>query len=547
MSRHHYFIFVLFLLAATCVSCIKNDIPYPLVVPHILNMEVEGGTVQIDQANYIVDIVLEETADLKNVNIKSYELDREETKISTDLVGKHDLSRPMSVKLSIYQDFTWTIRASRPIERYFTVEKQIGASFIDDVNRRIVVDVSKTVDLTAVRVTSCKLGPKQVSSYSIDFSKPLNFADADGFSMPKEVEVSYFGESEIWTIYVDKSDKSLSLKLMNVWSKEVYLTAVGIEGEDNGFKYRIMGAGDDWTTAEKNQISSNGGEFTAHLTGLQPSTTYEFYPYSGGEIGETATFTTDPERQFPNPSFDVVSKVTGADYYKWFDPMSAWEDCRSKWWACGNGEGPDGVGGTATLGIVLTYPDENDKIDGERSVRCESKNFAGILACGNFFTGTFAKVIGTTGGSVYYGRPWTTRPHALRIWAKYQCGKVDLIKNLPVGEVVKAGDNDRCEIAVSIGNWDYREMGGVPESPVYVNTTEGVYYTSNSKGVIAFGHVVLNESTDGWQLFEIPLEYKTLTERPSHIIVTCASSYLGDYLTGSSQSKLWIDKAELVY
>ena len=36
-------------------------------------------------------------------------------------------------------------------------------------------------------------------------------------------------------------------------------------------------------------------------------------------------------------------------------------------------------------------------------------------------------------------------------------------------------------------------------------------------------------------------------ERPTHIIVTCAASYLGDYLTGSSKTKLWIDKMELVY
>ena len=535
------------LAAGVLCSCVKNDIPYPLVVPHILNMEVEGGKVEIDQSKYIVDIVLDETVDLKKVNIKSCELDRQETKMSEEIVGRHNLTVPLKVRLSIYQDFEWTIRATRPVERYFTVEKQIGASFIDEVNHRVVVEVSNKVDLTAVNVRSCKLGPKQVSTYSLDFSKPLSFADADGLPVPREVEVKYFGDTEVWRLFVEKSDRSLSLKNVNVWTKEAYLTAVGIEGEDNGYRYRIVGSGDDWTTAEKSQITSNGGEFTAHLTGLRPATTYEFYPYSGDEMGDASTFTTDPERQFPNPSFDVVSKVTDADYYKWFDPMSAYEDCRTKWWACGNGEGKDGVGGTATLGIILTYPDDEDKMDGERSVRCESKNFAGILACGNFFTGSFAQVIGTTGGSVNYGRPWETRPHALRIWAKYNCGKIDLIKNLPVGETVNIGDNDRCEIAVSIGKWDYREMGGVPESPVYVNTTKGIYYTSSSKGVIAFGHVVMNQSTDGWQLLEIPLEYKSLTERPTHIIITCASSYLGDYLTGSSQSKLWIDKAELVY
>ena len=130
---------------------------------------------------------------------------------------------------------------------------------------------------------------------------------------------------------------------------------------------------------------------------------------------------------------------------------------------------------------------------------------------------------------------------------KYECGKVDLLKGVPPGDDVKLGDNDRCEIAISLGNWDYRKMGGIPDCPVYVNTTDGIYYTSESEGVIAFGHIVYNYSTDGWQQIEIPLEYRSLTERPTHIIVTCASSYLGDYLTGSSSSKLWVDKMELVY
>ena len=79
-----------------------------------------------------------------------------------------------------------------------------------------------------------------------------------------------------------------------------------------------------------------------------------------------------------------------------------------------------------------------------------------------------------------------------------------------------------------------------------MNTTEGRYYTEKSDGVIAFGHHVSNQSCD-WTQIEIPLNYKTLTERPTHIIVTCAASYLGDYLTGSSKTKLWVDKMELVY
>lgn len=204
------------------------------------------------------------------------------------------------------------------------------------------------------------------------------------------------------------------------------------------------------------------------------------------------------------------------------------------------------MAGTGAFGLVMIYPDCKDKMDGGWSVRCESKSLNGVLACGNFFTGRIAKIVGWTGVSMNYGRPWTTRPKALKVWCKYQSGVIDLVGKKPVGDNTKIGDNDRCEIAISVGNWDYRNMGGTAASPVYVNTTNGIYYTKKSPGVIGFGHFVSNESFD-WTLVEIPLDYKTLTEHPTHIIVTCTASYLGDYLTGSSRSKLWIDKMELIY
>lgn len=522
-------------------GCIRNDIPYPVVVPHIISLDVEGAkSVDIDQNSRTVNIVLEESSDLRNVNFTGFKVDEDMTRFSSELKGVFDLAEPMEVVLTTYQDYPWIISATRPVERYFTVDGQIGTTVIDEVNRRAIVSVNKSVVLSNVSVTSLKLGPAGVSTYSVQKEKMKNFTE------PVEVEVKYFDQLDYWTLYVETSDVMVSVKKVNPWTREAYLTADGIAGQANGFKYRKAGES-GWADFSGADLQMDGGRFTAHLTGLEPDTEYEFYAYSGKDMTEVRQFRTDEARQFPNSSFENFSIVTGKDYYKWYNPSCSDPDSQNIWWASGNGEGPDGVNGTGSLGIVLTYPDSEEKIDGNYSVRCESKNFAGLLACGNLFTGRFAKLEGTTGGSVNYGRPWTTRPRAMKIWIKYISGKIDLIKNVPVGETIRIGDNDRCEIAVSVGNWDYRRMGGVPESPVYVNTTAGIYYTSESEGVIAFGHLVLGESTDGWQQFEIPLEYKTLNEIPTHIIVTCAASYRGDYLTGSSGTTLWIDKAELVY
>lgn len=542
------FTFLISVFSLLAVSCLKNDIPYPVVVPHILSLDAEGAkAVEIDAHKQTVDITLEEDYDLKNVRINGYTTDIEENKlsISSEIKGSHDLTSPWDVTLSTWQDYKWTISAQRPIERYFTIERQVGETVLDVENRRAIAYASKTVDLSNVVVKSLKLGPKRVSTYSLDIKYIKKFIDDDGNSTPIEIEVKSFGDSEYWTLVVEHSDISVNVKNVNIWTKEVYITAVGVEGQKNGFKYRVVGES-GWTDVTGGALSMTGGQFTAHITGLTPATTYEFYAYTGDDTTDVQQFTTDPARQFPNNSFEHFSKVTDADYYKWYDPSCDDPESREIWWACGNGEGKDGVAGTGTLNLVLTFPDSEEKADGGWSVRCESKSLVGVLACGNLFTGRFAKIIGTTGGAVNYGRYWTTRPKALKVWYKYESGIIDIIGKRPVGDNTQVGDNDRCEIAISVGNWDYKKMGGNPESPVYVNTTEGRYYTEKSDGVIAFGHHVSNQSCD-WTQIEIPLNYKTLTERPTHIIVTCAASYLGDYLTGSSSTKLWVDKMELVY
>lgn len=542
------FTFLISVFSLLAVSCLKNDIPYPVVVPHILSLDAEGAkAVEIDAHKQTVDITLEEDYDLKNVRINGYTTDIEENKLSlsSEIKGSHDLTSPWNVTLSTWQDYKWTISAQRPIERYFTIESQVGETVLDVENRRAIAYASKTVDLSNVVVKSLKLGPKRVSTYSLDIKYIKKFIDDDGNSMPIEIEVKSFGDSEYWTLVVEHSDISVNVKNINVWTKEVYITAVGVEGQKNGFKYRVVGES-GWTDVTGGALSMTGGQFTAHITGLTPATTYEFYAYTGDDTTDVQQFTTDPARQFPNNSFEHFSKVTDADYYKWYDPSCDDPESREIWWACGNGEGKDGVAGTGTLNLVLTFPDSEEKADGGWSVRCESKSLVGVLACGNLFTGRFAKIIGTTGGAVNYGRYWTTRPKALKVWYKYESGIINIIGKRPVGDNTQVGDNDRCEIAISVGNWDYKKMGGNPESPVYVNTTEGRYYTEKSDGVIAFGHHVSNQSCD-WTQIEIPLNYKTLTERPTHIIVTCAASYLGDYLTGSSSTKLWVDKMELIY
>ena len=81
-----------------------------------------------------------------------------------------------------------------------------------------------------------------------------------------------------------------------------------------------------------------------------------------------------------------------------------------------------------------------------------------------------------------------------------------------------------------------------------VNTTDKkTFFNPNSENVIGYGSYVSDKSTDGWIKVEIPIQYNSVSKKPTHIIVSCASSMLGDYFTGSTSSKLWVDDVKLEY
>ena len=543
-------------MTLTLAGCISNDLPYPVVVPHVTSMEVDGAkNVSVDYAKQVITVYLNEDVDLRTVSITSFELDQDIATVSVGLVGVHDLTSPLHFKLNTYDEYDWKVVAIREIERYFTVSGQVGACVIDPVNCRVLATVAKDVNLSFINVTSLKLGPAGLTEYSVDMSQVHDFTEG------VTVDVTAFGLTETWTIYIDVSEINVELKSVNAWAKEAYVLSNGIAGQDNGFRYRLKGA-DAWIDVAENDIESQGGSFTAHLKGLTPGTDYEVIATCGEDSTPVWEFTTELTTHLPNASFEYVSKVAGKDYYKFYDPSCGVYDGTYMFWGSGNGEGSEGVSGSANLGIVITTIDTGDKVDGKQSVCAVTSQMAGMLAAGNLFTGQFDGLVGTSGGQVNFGRPWTTRPKALKLYCKYRTGKMDIIKGSPVGVTLTTDDYDRAEIKFALGTWAYKQYGGSPESPVHINTTDASTFIdyntdpstiANGSLIIHHDGYILNGSdkvsaeTDSWLEYTIPLDYRDLETRPTHIIISCAASQFGDYFSGYSSSKLWLDAMELIY
>lgn len=524
-------------LFATLVGCIENDLPYPVIIPKITSMVVDGATaVSINSDQRTVTITLSEPTDIRRVNIREVLFDNEQTTMSWDITGEHDLTSDLSVTLSTYQDYVWTIKAEQPIERYFTVKGQVGASEIDVANRRVVTYVNSTESKSNITVTSLKLGASEVTTYSPAISKLKDFTHG------AEVIATAHGLSEKWMIFIEQTETLVEIKSIDAWTGVAWVRATGIAGQTNGFKYRKQGDS-EWIDISGDKITSNGGDFSAAIENLSPLTSYECYAYSGSNQTQPRTFTTEEMRQLPNAGFETYSNTESDKYFSFYDPASTVADMQTKWWDTGN-KGSTTVGSSYSI----TNPDTGDVAEGKSSVKLESQYVIVKFAAGNIFSGEFDRVIGTTGGVVNFGRPFTLRPRSLTLWLKYKSSPIDHVNGAPDNDPVKVGDMDRCQVFVALGDWDYRTYGGTPDSPVQINTTDrSTFFDPKSKAVIGYGSYVSDKSTDGWIKVEIPIEYTSTSRKPTHIIISCAASMLGDYFTGSSKSVLWVDGMELHY
>lgn len=366
----------------------------------------------------------------------------------------------------------------------------------------------------------------------------LNEVYDDIIFVPVSTGLASTGKYEIWgsrfTAYADVDENEYD-------QSKVY------------FEYRVAGSDAEWTRSEAAARVSEGS-YSAQITGLTGATEYEYRlvvtkAADGSEeiVDGTMTVTTEATPQVPNGSFETVSHDESGNYYSFYDPASSDPALQSKWWCSGN-QGSTTVGSS----YQITYPDASDKMDGAQSVCLESRYVIVKFAAGNLFCGHFGATIGTSGGTVFFGRPFTARPSAMRFWAKYSSGPVNRRASNAPDEIQK-GDYDRASLRIAIGTWDYKKYGGDANSPILVNTTDEstfVDYTTDAS-TIAFGEKILQgdaeNSTNVWQQITIPLDYKTTTEYPTHIMIAFAASMYGDYFTGCDSSKLWLDKIELLY
>lgn len=324
-----------------------------------------------------------------------------------------------------------------------------------------------------------------------------------------------------------------------VWADRVTLTATILnpDATNAAIEWRRLGS-QQWNratpAAAPGARAEAGTTITATVTGLTAGTTYEYRAVCDGYESKPYTFSTEAAAQLPNAGFEEWN-TSGKAYL-------VYASDGTMFWDSGNH-------GSSTMNKNVTVPATDKKHSGTYSAKLESQ-FVGIgsigkFAAGNLFVGKYLATQGTD-GVLGWGRPFTSRPKALRGYVHYTPAAItDVASNAPA-EYVK-GEMDRGIVYIAIV--DNTKTAYNSESwPCVVETKTTKLFDKNGANVIAYGEKVFEGATAGSDMvpFEITLDYRTEDVKACNIILTISASKGGDYFTGG-HSVMYVDDLELVY
>lgn len=506
------------------ISCIKNDIPYPRIQANFATFNIAGQSQAslIDTVTRSVTVYLPETLNPREVSVESYSLSPQGVEIvGNQLSDILNLTQPVTVILKLYQEYQWTIQAVQPIDRYFVVNQQIGSSVIDVAAHRVIVKVPDTADLSAIKVTSMKLGPEgsvqtpDLSGHTVDFTNPV------------EVTVTSFGEETKWTIYVEPTHANVTTESADAWTSVAWVYGAARAGRNNGVEYR-KASDTQWTKVPSEWITHDGGNFTARIIHLDANTEYVVRAYSDDEYGADITVTTGSVVQVPNASLDEW----------WLDGKvwCPWADGGQRYWDTGNK-------GATTLGQSNSIPTDDTSTGTGRAAMLQSK-FVGIgalgkLAAGNLFTGEYVKTVGTN-GILSFGREFSQRPTRLRGYLKYTPAPISSVSNNNPDYRYMKGESDTCIVWMALSD-------GTAPYEIRTDPKNRQLFNQNDPSVVAYGQFQSGAAIPSYQQFDINLDYRSTSRIPRYIVIVCSASKYGDYFTGGDGSVLYIDDLELLY
>ena len=380
-----------------------------------------------------------------------------------------------------------------------------------------VAAVAVTAFLSVQSCTDDPAAPDNTSGGADEPSATVSVSDIDLWANTAKVTVTAENVSDLKVYYGEKGSQA---------SHE-------IEPDENGNYFISAG----YTTSDNDaglKVST-----PVEGTGVFAGRTYVVEVFDGEPSEENAAIATE---EFTAESGDVIQN---GDMSSWTvkDGTLPYPNAEGdNFWDSGNNAFTDGL-----------CTDDN------KAAKLQPVAFGSIFACGNIFTGDFNQ--DGLKGTASFGQKfeWTARPRALKVKYKAEIGAMTTIGSIDPEKdnLVENESIDMARIYAVVTAWEKRHgvTSGLGVTLEDINPWDPATQTSvdGSGAILGYASQYISESTAGedFVTLEIPFVWYDHETKPDadnySIVISCATSYRGDYLTGCASNKLWVDDFEFVY
>ena len=383
--------------------------------------------------------------------------------------------------------------------------------------------------------------------------QPLTFKVPESTPEPEPAEVAYNNDADLWantaTLTISNAALETSVLEYQAVGDKAWQTAALTANEDGTLTATIAPT---WTQGQ------NGAGQTIYTiasgTGVFAQKSYKYQLLVNGTKATEGTFTpaNNTGDAIPNAGMESWSNKTmktmiGGNktipYPSAVDYESATGD--NMFWDSGNNAYSTSLGKTDKLCTKSTYTG----MVGNSCAQLAAQNAVIAFAAGNLYTGDFSM-----DGSVGYAKfgqsyAYTARPAALQLKYAAEIGNINKTANDPP---VTSGV-DKARIFVCIVEWNDRHavQSGTSVDKTTFWDPETTKSLSEGK-IIGYGSTYIEQSQTGTMVdLKLPIVYYEKTDTPPSakytLVISCATSFLGDYLTGCTTNKLWVDDFKWVY
>lgn len=417
----------------------------------------------------------------------------------------------------------------------FVMNETVKSGYIPVGNFDIKLDVTNNADVSFSlnrKIEDVKAREHYIFNYKLAQEGHLGNGTNGGI----QVEVDESTNTYTFTMDVPRKPSiSLVTRAANAWSTFAMLNTA-VTAKTNNFNAEGLSilwkkASDAaWTTVAYSDLAIDSEDnVTATVRGLEPGTAYEYrLCYKNGDeeiLADPVQFTTEKQITLYNGGFE-----------NWYNSgnIAYPNETGVTFWDTSNPGGASFGGSNTTETTVVVH-------SGSKAAMLESKYIVIKFAAASLYTGKFGALVGTSGAWLNWGVPFTSRPTALKGYMQYAPKPIDRVgSNLPAGTPGK-GEMDQCGMYCAL----------LSESLVVDNTKMNEFpnFETDSR-VIAYGSLPAEQnvhSNNQWKEVNIPLVYRTLTKKPTHLLIVFSASKYGDYFHGGEGSTLYLDDFSLEY